>query len=242
MVMNESGAHAPCTGPSGAERAASIGNGATGAGKPRVFQHSMKRRCFVHDYKGRSIYLITLEVAGRRPLLGRIVTGLRPTHRTGEAQSGGHRTGEPPRGGRVAGAAAIPLAVSNLSEVELKAVNAPLFEPSELGRRVVEEFMKIGEHVPGVKPILAQAMPDHFHGILFVTREINRSLGSIMAGFKGKCSQIAQGLTPRAPDPSGGGGRQPARITRTECLALNAIVAEICGGDAGEIIYHGLVI
>ncbi len=193
MAMNESGAHAPCAGPGGAERAASSGNGVVGGGKPRAFQHSMKRRCFVHDYKGRSIYLVTLEVAGRRPLLGRIVAGLRPTH----------RTDEPPRGGRVAGAAAIPLSAGSLSEVELKAVNAPLFEPSELGRRVAEEFMKIGEHVPGVKPLLAQAMPDHFHGILFVTREINRSLGSIMAGFKGKCSQIAQGLTPRVPDRLG---------------------------------------
>lgn len=229
MAMNESGAPAPYTGPggapctgsggapytglSGAERAASSGNGVVGGGKPRAFRHSMKRRCFVHDYKGRSIYLVTLEVAGRRPLLGRIVTGLRPTHRTGEAQSGGHRTGEPPRGGRVAGAAAIPLAVSGLSEIELKAVNAPLFEPSELGRRVAEEFMKIGEHVPGVKPLLAQAMPDHFHGILFVTREINRSLGSIMAGFKGKCSQIAQGPTPRAPDRLGA-----PRVSASESL------------------------
>ncbi len=173
----------------------------------REFTHSMKRRCFAHDYRGRSIYLITLEVAGRRPLLGRIVTGLRPTHRTGETQGEGHRTG-----GAAAGPET-PLSVSGLGEAVLKAVNAPLFEPSELGRRVAEEFMKIGEHVPGVKPLLAQAMPDHFHGILFVTREIGRPLGSIMAGFKGKCSQVAraltrgapneQGLTPRAPDPQG---------------------------------------
>ncbi len=209
----------------------------------REFTHSMKRRCFAHDYRGRSIYLITLEVAGRRPLLGRIVTGLRPTHRTGETQGEGHRTD-----GAAAGPET-PLSVSGLGEAALKAVNAPLFEPSELGRRVAEEFMKIGEHVPGVKPLLAQAMPEHFHGILFVTREINRSLGSIMAGFKGKCSQVARaltrgapdryGLTTGAPDPQGratgasgrsgaprvsasglGGGRQPARITLAECLRL----------------------
>ena len=31
-----------------------------------------------------------------------------------------------------------------------------------------------------------------------------------------------------------------AAITRGECLALNAIAAEICGGDAGEIVYYGL--
>lgn len=39
--------------------------------KPIV--HSMKRRCFCHDYSGRGIYMITLEVEGRRPLLGRLV-------------------------------------------------------------------------------------------------------------------------------------------------------------------------
>lgn len=39
--------------------------------KPVV--HSMKRRCFCHDYSGRGIYMITLEVEGRRPLLGRLV-------------------------------------------------------------------------------------------------------------------------------------------------------------------------
>lgn len=154
-----------------------------------AFHRSMKRRCLVHDYKGRSIYLITLEVAGRRRLLGRIVAASRPARLA---------DGEGPE---------MPLSVAGLSEAELAAINEPLFEPSELGRRVAEEFMKIGEHVAGVKPLLAQAMPDHFHGILFVTREINRTLGSIMAGFKGKCSQVArelgvaQALTRRAPNP-----------------------------------------
>lgn len=33
----------------------------------------MKRRCFCHDYFERGIYMITLEVEGRRPLLGRLV-------------------------------------------------------------------------------------------------------------------------------------------------------------------------
>ena len=131
----------------------------------REFCHSMKRRCFAHDYKSRSIYMVTLEVKGRRPILGRVC----PEKLTS-------------------------LSCGRLSEEEVIELNRGLFEPSELGRLVEEEFMKIGEHVPGVKPLLAQAMPDHFHGILFVTREINRSLGSIMAGFKGKCSSLAAGL------------------------------------------------
>lgn len=36
----------------------------------REFHHSMKRRCFAHDYKSRSIYMVTLEVKGRGHLTG----------------------------------------------------------------------------------------------------------------------------------------------------------------------------
>ena len=212
MLMNESirelGADAPCTGP-GASRA--VARGATGGGE--AFHHSMKRRCFVHDYKGRSIYLITLEVAGRQRLLGRILGADAPGTGPGSALP------------------EIPLSVSGLSEAELSAINARLFEPSELGRRVAEEFMKICEHVPGVKPLLAQAMPDHFHGILFVTREINRTLGSIVAGFKGKCSQLArelgvlEALTRLSPDC---GTDDLTRLTlgRTGCRSVKVSLWE----------------
>lgn len=144
------------------------GGGAVGAEvarNEREFHHSMKRRCFAHDYRARSIYMVTLEVKGRRPHLGRICPEKLKS-----------------------------LDCGRLSEEEVIELNQGLFAPSEIGRLVAEEFMKIGEHVPGVKPLLAQAMPDHFHGIVFVTREINRSLGSIMAGFKGKCSSLATAL------------------------------------------------
>lgn len=216
-------------------------------------ESNMKRRCFVHDYKSRSIYLVTLEVAGRKPLLGRICPqGLTP--RAPNWPVAGQNAFQE------AGASGERARASSLSEAELREINAGLFEPSELGRRVAEEFMKIGEHVAGVKPIIAQAMPDHFHGVLFVTRAIDRSLGSIIAGFKGRCSQIAGqlGLTAGAPNriaaeqgavqeaavvgdsPVRWPARQCAAITRGECLALNAIAAEICGGDAREIVYYGL--
>ena len=35
----------------------------------------MKRRCFCHDYYERGIYMITLEVEGRRPILGSLADG-----------------------------------------------------------------------------------------------------------------------------------------------------------------------
>ena len=36
-------------------------------------QASMKRRSDVNNYQGRHIYLVTLAVEGRRPLLGQVV-------------------------------------------------------------------------------------------------------------------------------------------------------------------------
>ena len=39
----------------------------------RQTKHSMKRRCFCHDYRERGIYMITLDVENRRPVLGRLV-------------------------------------------------------------------------------------------------------------------------------------------------------------------------
>ena len=189
---------------------------------------SMKRRCFVHDYKSRSIYLVTLEVAGRQPRLGRINAGLTPRapnrpaagpgafQEAGVIGEAGQNGALPPLAMGLPGEATFGgerVSASSLSEAELREMNAGLFEPSELGRRVVEEFMKIGEHVAGVKPIIAQAMPDHFHGVLFVTRAIDRSLGSIIAGFKGRCSQIA-GQLGRTPEPPNRRGDWAGRLPK----------------------------
>ena len=41
----------------------------------RETKHSMRRRCSGWDYSGRGIYMITLGVEGRRPLLGRLKGG-----------------------------------------------------------------------------------------------------------------------------------------------------------------------
>ncbi len=45
----------------------------------------MKRRCFCHDYYERGIYMITLEVEGRRPILGNLVDGQIVSSPLGEA-------------------------------------------------------------------------------------------------------------------------------------------------------------
>lgn len=40
---------------------------------PHSIKPSMKRRCFCHDYRDRGIYMITVEIEDRKPLLGALV-------------------------------------------------------------------------------------------------------------------------------------------------------------------------
>lgn len=145
-----------------------------------------KQRCTANDYSDRRMYLITLEVAGRRPLLGRIEMPA--------LTRGPHN----------------PFGAAGLSREELRAMNQGLFIPSELGSRVSEEFEKISEHEPGIRVLAAQAMPDHFHGILFVQEKLPRHLGRVIAGFKGKCTQIAAEMRARTRPPLNQFGGMPA--------------------------------
>jgi len=120
----------------------------------------MHKRCLSHDYHGRGIYLITLCTEGRLPLLGKL-------------------TGDNPA------TAAI--------------------EPTALG----QEVLRCWEQVPAVQRRLAeqkaaakgipcerditllghQLMPDHFHGILFVRKEMDIALGDVIKGFMIGCTK-----------------------------------------------------
>lgn len=111
---------------------------------------SMKRRRVDHDYNGRQIYMVTLVVEGRRPLLGRLVGDVRA------GRSGADR---------------------------------PRIEPSPLGEAVARVWRTIPDYHPGVELLGLQLMPDHLHGILFVTRHIEEGLGKVMLGFKQACNK-----------------------------------------------------
>jgi REP element-mobilizing transposase RayT len=111
---------------------------------------SMKRRSLDHDYHSRHIYMITLAVEGRRPLLGRLV---------------GDVTAE--RG----------------------TADYPHVEPTPLGAAVMDVWNTIPTYHPGVELIAFQLMPDHIHGILFVTRYLPEGLGKVVLGFKQACNR-----------------------------------------------------
>ncbi len=116
------------------------------SGHPEVqATRSMKRRKAGHDYKGRCIYMITLAIEGRQPLLGTLC-GKDATH------------------------------------------DFCWIKTSKLGDEIKMEWKKIPEHYPQIRPLALQLMPDHLHGVLFVTEPLPRHLGHVINGFKKGCN------------------------------------------------------
>lgn len=120
---------------------------------------SMLRRRVGHDYQSRRIYLITMTVEGRQPLLGQLTGGA-------DAPAG--------------------------------APDAPHISLSPLGEQVRKCWMAIEQHVPGIKVLATQVMPDHLHGILFVQQQTEKHLGQAIKGFKAGCNKAYRQLSPYA--------------------------------------------
>lgn len=111
----------------------------------------MKRRNAWHDYYSRCIYMITLAVDGRRPVLGELC-GPDATH------------------------------------------PAPWVCPTVLGQRVLDCWNAISAHYPDVRTMDVQLMPDHLHGVLFVTKQAPYHLGTVVNGFKAGCNAASREL------------------------------------------------
>lgn len=120
----------------------------------------MKRRKAGHDYQGRCIYMITLTVDGRRPLLG-ILCG--PNN-----DSSG----------------------------------LPYIEPTELEQRVLQQWQEISQYHPEVRLLDVQLMPDHLHGIIYVTKRLPYHLGHVINGFKHGCNCLLSDLSVHCEPPA----------------------------------------
>ena len=92
-------------------------------------------------------------------------------------------------------------------------------ELTDLGRAILDHWLKIGEFTPEIKPIYCQIMPDHLHAILRVLRPMKRPLGNAIGGFKTGCEKIYRKL---------------ALSARDKGLALSARGGEFEGG-AGSV-------
>ena len=106
---------------------------------------TMKRRMEGHDYCGVCLYMVTISVADRRPLLG------------------------------------------SLSDAD-SLHERPWVETSALGTEVKRQWAHLQEMFPQVKPLWLQVMPDHVHGILYVTKRLPRPLGHVVSYFKARCT------------------------------------------------------
>ncbi len=111
----------------------------------------MKRRNAWHDYHSRCIYMVTMAVEGRKPILGKLF-----------APNDNH-----------------PM---------------PWVLPSALGEKVLNCWQSITIHYPEVRLLDIQLMPDHIHGVLFVTRQVPYHLGKVVNGFKVGCNAAAREL------------------------------------------------
>ena len=136
----------------------------------------MHKRSLHHDYHGRGIYLVTLCTEGRLPILG-------------------HLTGDIPDKAVIE-----PTALGN--EVLRCWKQIP-----EIQRRLAEQkIAKTGQTCERDITLIAwQLMPDHFHGILFVRKEMDIALGDVIRGFMVGCTKAYNGASPSSsplPSPS----------------------------------------
>lgn len=77
--------------------------------------------------------------------------------------------------------------VGNLAAKEGTA-DGPRCEYSALGRRVMEVWGTVPSFHPGVEILGAEAMPEHFHGLLHLKPGNKEHLGRIVGGFMMACS------------------------------------------------------
>lgn len=153
---------------------------------------SMKRRDSHHDYRERRMYMITLEVEGRRPLFGRVV---------GNAYA------------------------------EWGSRDEPRIELTELGKAVQSEWMSIHGFYPQIEVMAVQMMPDHMHGILFVTDTLPVHLGQVISGFKAGCRKAQRALIAAEEERAAGQAAERA----AERAAAEPLLTEKTGqGKAAE--------
>lgn len=76
------------------------------------------------------------------------------------------------------------------------------FRPTGFGFRVQELWQTLGEFHPGAKPVAAQLMPDHFHGILWMRYRQGEALGDILRGFKIACTKACREMSGNPDAPS----------------------------------------
>ena len=145
-------------------------------------KHSMKRRKPWHDYRCKGTYMLTLVVAERRPLLGRLVA----------SEGGVPAVGLPAV--ETAGVEAVAERGNTVAERGRRTseIVGARVELTRLGRVIRdEEVRKISEIYKMVEVWKLCIMPDHIHMIVRVKEDMpdGKHLGIVIRGFKAGCSR-----------------------------------------------------
>ena len=161
-------------------------------------KHSMLRRCRGWDYRQPCIYQITLVLADRKSkALGRLVI-LGQKNLALPRQAHDRPLSAEDRAlqalDKTLSVQDRPLGlVSVTAAAGLEAAASSYIALTPAGEAVKDEFLRIGEHHPEIKPLFIQVMPDHVHFIMHVTKPMARPLGQAIAGFKAGSSKAAIG-------------------------------------------------
>lgn len=75
---------------------------------------------------------------------------------------------------------------------EVNKIENAIIEPTVLGQEVINCWQRIPEFYPDVKLLAFQLMPDHIHGLLFITKKQTAHLGQMINGFKVGCNRAYQ--------------------------------------------------
>ncbi len=75
----------------------------------------------------------------------------------------------------------------------------PWVSLTPLGEKVEAEWLGIPRYYPQIRVLALTVMPDHLHGILFVTEPLPVHLGKVINGFKAGCNRAAREMGANLP-------------------------------------------
>ena len=118
-----------------------------------------------------------------------------------------------------------------LGQVAGESAETAHVELTPLGREVERAWRRGGEIYKdkGVRLITYQVMPDHFHGLLFLTKDGEITLGQVVNGFKVGCNRAYTQLMKDRDNAAGRRSTEPV----TETTDLPSSVAD--GKQTGEV-------
>lgn len=104
----------------------------------------------------------------------------------------------------------------------------PEIRRSELGEIVARCWAEIPKRYSNVELLASMVMPDHFHGVLFVTALQKKPLGAIIRGFKAGVTKAAKDCAASMPECAASMPECAASMPRNRTLEMGPVAGHIC--------------